>query len=116
MIIYISGPMSGYPDLNFPAFAEAASRLRDAGYTVISPHEVTLPQYPAGYKPQSEDERRAMWSAFMREDIKQLMGATAVATLPDWHLSLGATIECELARDLGMHVAPADVWLTRAQP
>lgn len=102
MIIYISGPMSGLLEMNFPAFAEAATRLRGLGHMVVSPHEVTLPEYPAGYKPVTEAERTAMWLAFMRADIKQMMDADTVVTLPGWAKSKGANIEIDIA--LGLHM------------
>ena len=37
--IYVSGPMSGLPDLNFPAFHAAAAELRALGHTVVNPAE-----------------------------------------------------------------------------
>jgi hypothetical protein len=52
MIIYISGPMTGYPDLNFPAFHLAASVLRSEGFTVISPAEIELPRVRSKYQLQ----------------------------------------------------------------
>ena len=41
MRIYISGPMSGYPDLNRPAFDAAEKRLTAQGHFVINPHRVS---------------------------------------------------------------------------
>lgn len=38
--IYISGPMSGIENLNFPAFNAAAERLRGCGLKVINPAEI----------------------------------------------------------------------------
>lgn len=38
--LYISGPITGMPDLNFPAFHAAAAALRAAGYTVTNPAEL----------------------------------------------------------------------------
>ena len=35
--IYISGPMTGMPEHNFPAFHAAADRLRKAGWSVVNP-------------------------------------------------------------------------------
>ena len=35
--LYVAGPMTGLPDHNYPAFAEAAARLRAVGYEVESP-------------------------------------------------------------------------------
>src|SRR5690606_41767260 len=37
---YLSGPMSGYPQYNFPAFAKAAETLRGFGYNLVSPAEL----------------------------------------------------------------------------
>lgn len=41
MRIFISGPMTGLPDHNFPAFEAAAKRLRDDGHFVINPAELS---------------------------------------------------------------------------
>ena len=38
--IYIAGPMTGLPELNFPAFHAEAARLRAFGYEVINPAEI----------------------------------------------------------------------------
>ena len=38
--VYLSGPMSGIKDSNFPAFLEWAARLRADGFEVVSPHEI----------------------------------------------------------------------------
>lgn len=38
--IYISGPMTGLPDFNFPAFHDAAARLRERGHEVANPAEI----------------------------------------------------------------------------
>lgn len=40
MRIYISGPMTGHPDLNRPAFDAAAKRLRENGHFAINPHDL----------------------------------------------------------------------------
>jgi hypothetical protein len=93
-VIYISGPMSGYEELNFPAFAQAAERLRNDGHKVISPAEIEQPV--------------KSWEACMKEDIKQLMDANTVAVLPGWEQSKGARIEVELARSLGMSIVCAN--------
>lgn len=105
--LYISGPMTGYPDLNFPAFHYAAAELRAKGFEVVSPAEIELPQYPKGYKPNDEADRRKMWEAFMRADIIEMMKADAVATLPGWEKSDGAVIEVGLAIKLGMDILDA---------
>ena len=40
MRVYISGPMSGLPELNFPAFHAAAASLRAKGLDVVNPAEI----------------------------------------------------------------------------
>lgn len=86
---YISGPMSGYPDSNFPAFAEAAKDLRALGYTVISPHEL------------GEEKT---WQDCMRKDLIALMSCHYIILLPGWATSKGAFLELHNAILLGMPV------------
>lgn len=93
--IYISGPMTGMPDLNFPAFNAEAARLRNLGLRVVNPAEVQL---PAG----------SPWAAFMRADlIDMLRHCDTVVTLPGWDRSRGARIEVYVARQLGLRVLKA---------
>lgn len=89
--IYIAGPMSGHHELNFPAFHAAAARLRALGFDVVNPAEIKAE--PAG-----------CWHAAMRADITQLLTCDAVATLPGWQRSRGASIEVGLAHGLEMPV------------
>ena len=91
MIIYISGPMTGLPEFNFPAFHAAAAQLRSLGYQVINPAEF------------GEGEGKT-WHDYMRKDIKALMDCTHVATLPGWENSKGASLEVHLATWLEMPI------------
>jgi len=96
---YIAGPMTGLPDMNFPAFDAAAHRLRDLGHLVISPAEIT--KDPA-----------ADWAACMRADIAELVRCDAVALLPGWEHSRGATLEHHIATQVGLDVRPLEAWLS----
>ena len=91
--IYLSGPMTGLPGLNFPAFHAMTAQLRDAGYMVTNPAEIN----PDG----------GTWSECMRRDIKSLMDCDTVAKLPGWHSSSGARLEVLIAERLGMKVVNA---------
>lgn len=66
MKLYIAGPMTGLPDLNFPAFHAEAARLRALGYEVSNPAEIN-PDPTAG------------WEACMRADIAELVKCDGVA-------------------------------------
>ena len=93
MIAYISGPMTGLPDLNYAAFQAAAERLRAQGVQVISPHEIT----PPGAGPWS-------WAAHMRVDLAALLTADLIVMLPGWETSRGARLEKTVAEALGLVV------------
>ena len=86
MKIYLSGPMTGLPDFNYPAFHAAAAALRDEGHIVYSPAEFLKPG-------ETFEPRRAfaMFSAFI------CLEADLVVVLPGWEKSNGATTECALA-------------------
>lgn len=38
--VYLSGPMTGLPELNFPAFRVEAARLRALGFEVVNPADL----------------------------------------------------------------------------
>ncbi|MBB3256888.1 DUF4406 domain-containing protein [Paraburkholderia sp. WP4_3_2] len=68
MKLYIAGPMTGYAELNFPAFHAEAARLRELGFEIVNPAEINA-------------DKSAEWLACMREDIKQLVDCDGVALL-----------------------------------
>ena len=87
--IYIAGPMSGLPELNFPAFHAEAARLRALGYEVVNPAEINA-------------EHPGDWASCMKADLKQMMDCNGIYLLPGWTESRGATLEHSLAQTLGM--------------
>ncbi|MCL8299427.1 DUF4406 domain-containing protein [Pseudomonas mosselii] len=91
--VYISGPMTGFPDFNYPAFNAAAADLRAAGVHVENPAE--NPKPPCG-----------TWLGFMRLAVAQISHCDYVVTLPGWAESRGARVEVELAQGLGLPVKP----------
>jgi len=99
--IYIAGPMTGLPDLNFPAFHAEADRLRALGYEVSNPAEIN-PDPTAG------------WEACMRADIAQLVTCDAVRLLDGWESSRGASLEAHIAHRLDMRLVYPGETLERA--
>ena len=101
MKVYISGAISGQTNPK-PAFDSAAHALRAIGHEVVNPFDL------------DHSGHACDWADFMRVDIKALMDCDAVAMLPGWRNSRGASIECALAQDLGMMLAPLSLFLTMA--
>lgn len=99
---YISGPMTGYPDLNRRAFADAASKIEQTRpYTlVIDPSEVSNPEWG--------------WADYMRHHLRTIVTTKSltVVTLPGWECSRGARLEVYVAHQLGIPVLPLDAYLT----
>ena len=89
--IYIAGPMTGLPELNFPAFNAEAKRLRSLGFDVVNPAEVN-------------PDHSMPWAECMRRDIAELVTCDAIRLLPGWKSSKGATLEHHIAERLGMAV------------
>jgi hypothetical protein len=90
--IYLSGPMTGLPDLNFPAFHAEAARLRALGYDVINPADL-----PEGI---SREE-------CLRIDIMALMICDTLAQMDGCKASRGATLEAYVASQTGIRTVCA---------
>lgn len=88
--VYIAGPMTGYPELNYPAFAAAAERLRRLGFEVVSPAELN---------PITTPYREAMIN-----DILALVECHHILLLDGWENSKGAALEHHIASVLGIEV------------
>lgn len=91
MRIYLSGPMTGLPDHNFPAFEAARLQLRAEGFEVLCPAEAGKVDGWA-------------WEQYLRRDLRMVLDAEAVIVLPGWEKSRGARLETHVAEGLGMPV------------
>lgn len=93
MIIYLAGPMTGLPDLNYPAFNETASELRRLGHTVLNPADNVI---------CADTPKDKIWLAFMRLSLPQVAQCEIIYKLAGWENSKGASIEVQLAIDIGI--------------
>lgn len=93
-VIYLSGPMTGYPEFNFPAFRTEANRLRREGYRVVNPAE-------------HGQQLGLSWADYLRKDIELLMKCDRIHLLPGWANSKGARLEHHIAIELGLEVTGA---------
>lgn len=90
--VYLSGPMTGLPDYNRPAFDRAAKMLREKGKTVFNPAEVG----------QREVIMPRAW--YMRRDIEALLKSDELVLLSGWEKSAGARLEVEIAKELELAI------------
>jgi hypothetical protein len=106
MKTYIAGPMTGLPDLNFPAFHATAKYLRSKGRKVVNPAEIN-------------PDATLMWHECMRKDIAALVtSCDSIYLLPGWECSKGATLEHHIAERLGFRIefgAPPEPEATELQ-
>lgn len=87
---YIAGPMTGYADLNYPAFAEASRILRERGFGVVSPAEL--------------NPIETAYEDAMRNDIRALIDCNHICMLEGWEKSKGATLEHHIATVMGLTI------------
>lgn len=98
--LYIAGPMTGYPQNNYPAFREAEHRLQDAGYKTVNPADFGA----AG----------GHYVDLIREDLRAMLDCHGVAIIENWWESVGARNEVQVAGILKMPVRTTAEWLSRA--
>ena len=116
MKIYLAGPMRGYPDFNFPAFFEAAARLRADGHVVFNPAERDTNEWGAErLKTATGSEAEVAANLGMAgldlarhcflEDTRWICTqADAIYCLPGWEKSRGARAERALGEAIGLRV------------
>lgn len=102
--IYISGPMSGYEDLNIPAFNRAAAFLRAQGWDAVNPGEFIQ-------NTEAVDQPSTLTRAeYLRKDIHELSTCDAIYLLKGWRRSVGANIELQVATFLNLEVHSELMW------
>lgn len=87
MRIYLAGPMTGYPEFNYPAFHAAATKLRELGHFVCNPAELN---------PSDRTYRQVL----SNDLIWILSHAEAIVYLDGWEASKGCAVEHALAKCL----------------
>ncbi len=91
MRVYVSGPMTGIKDHNFPAFNEAAGRLRARGHEVVNPVDIN-------------PDPGTPWEICLRADLIEMLKCDTIALLPGWQNSRGAQFEQYVAHRVGIRI------------
>lgn len=106
-VFYLAGPMTGYPQFNFPAFDAAAYELRRRGKVILSPAEMddeddrekALASLDGAHGATNHD-----WADYLVRDLMIVVGVDGVVTIPGWEDSSGAQLETFVALMLGKPV------------
>jgi len=98
MVIYISGPMTGIKDFNYPAFFEAEDQLKKCGHVVINPA-----RNPHGLK----------YENYMDISLAQIRACEALCRLPDDEYSKGAICERSYAISLSKKIYCIEEFLNK---
>lgn len=92
--VYISGPITGLPDLNKHEFNKAALNMTLIGVDYFNPQDIP--------PPKENLEGKALWRYYMRECVKELPSCSHIFMLRGWYRSEGATEEHRIAKMLGL--------------
>ena len=89
---YLSGPMTGHDDFNFPKFHQVAKMLRKSGYSVFNPAE------------SFEGRTDLAWTTYMEADYDAILDSSAVMVMEGWESSIGCVMELLVAVSTGKNV------------
>jgi len=101
VVVYLSGPMTGMPDYNYPAFNDIEAAIR---WSWKGPGPIAVINPARNFDGFTGHARHI----YMREDVAGLLRATCLMVLPGWDTSRGATLEVAIARELGLPVCDTD--------
>lgn len=116
LTLYLAGPMSGYPQFNYPEFHRIAKELREAGYKIISPAEEDSPEMQVeamksgdglvdGKMPIDNPDKTITgenWGQVLARDIRLIFDkCDGVVAMPTWGKSRGARLEVFVANITG---------------
>jgi hypothetical protein len=113
MKIYVAGPMRGIPEFNFPAFNAAADKLRADGHEVFNPAQRDNERHgkdiskgnASGDEKLAAEQHGFNLRVALGDDLAWICAeADAIALLPGWENSKGATAEKATADALGLEV------------
>lgn len=102
--LYISGPMSGYEDFNYPRFNEITEALSKLAPILIGGKQRrVVPVNPATLDEMIE--KKLSWSQALCRDVNILTYCDGIALFDDWPNSRGAIVEAFNSEIIGK-----DVW------
>lgn len=103
--VYITGPMRGQPQYNFPAFYKAQAMLEMWGYRVINPARIDIERGKAHWNQSLQnvilDNKFTIEDALSRDFNEILTRADALVVLGGFESSVGANREIAFGTSIG---------------
>jgi hypothetical protein len=105
-LVYLAGPITGMPDANRQAFADAEAELTAHGWRVHSPigHPLSHEAYLEAEQLGIDYRTGPLYQRLMRDCYETILAADRVYLLDDWEKSHGATTEAFFATRIGTPV------------
>lgn len=98
MKVYLSGPMSGYPNNNAGVFRTAAAALKSMGHEVTSPVELD----EGNGVDLSREATDLEYESLLERDLAIIPGHDGMVLLPGWEKSGGVGREGRVALEHGL--------------
>lgn len=111
--IYLAGPMRGKPGWNFAEFHRVQRAWEAEGWQVFNPATLAV---ACGYPQDESQVDRTHLLHVIQQDLACIYVADAIALLPGWESSAGATVELALAQFLRLMVYNAETGLPMQAP
>ena len=102
--IYIAGPMTGYPEFNFPAFFAAAEKFEKEGWVVWNPANKEAENGITASESYAKGDNAGLvaegwdWKTAFKWDTTKVIESDAIYLLPGWEKSTGARAEWAVAQ------------------
>lgn len=113
MKLYLAGPMRGVREFNFPAFHEAAAKLRARGHEVFSPAEKDIENFGRDFAADNLFGDEVSAARDFGFDLREALladleficrHADGIVLLPGWLNSRGAQAERMVAAALNLRI------------
>jgi hypothetical protein len=113
--IYTAGPMSGYPEFNFPAFFAKEAELTEAGWKVWNPAKKEEEAHLDKEAVKTGDVAKAIAAGFdFRKvflwDAEKVILSDAIYMLKGWEASPGACAEHAIATVMKKHYPEYEIY------
>ena len=97
--IFLSGPMTGIKDFNFPLFNQVAAKYRELGYEVVNPVDICKK-----FKKERVLSDKAVFDKMIAEQQEAERTCNVLMLLPGWEDSRGVRLELKTALELDFQI------------